>query len=388
MEKENEVALMKNLYLLEDAIISPLGFSTEENIKAIGEGKSGLQLQQKPEITENSFYAGIIDESPLNDAFKAIGNPKKYTKLEKMLLLTVQQILNKNPNLNLGETGLVITTTKGNINLLKDPGNFPEIRLKLSELGKVIANFFGFVQKPIIVSNACISGGLGLAVARRLGSIGKLKNALVVGGDLVSDFVVSGFNSFQALSQEACKPFSKDRNGISLGEAAAAILVSFDRTKSSGNIALIGDSTVNDANHISGPSRTGEGLYQSIQKALKEASISTAEIDFLSAHGTATIYNDEMECMAFHRSGLQNTPLHSLKGYYGHTLGASALIESIVTKHSMLKNYLYSSKNFGELGVSKSLNIIQENEEKEIDYALKTASGFGGCNLALVFKKE
>jgi 3-oxoacyl-[acyl-carrier-protein] synthase-1 len=388
LEKENEVALMKKLYLLDDAIISPLGFSTEENISAIREGKSGLQLQQKPEITENSFYAGIIDESPLNDAFKAIGYPKKYTKLEKMMLLAVQQILNKNPNLNLAETALVITTTKGNINLLKDPGNFPEIRLKLSELGQVIANFFGFVLKPIIVSNACISGGLGLAVARRLGSIGKLKNALVVGGDLVSDFVVSGFNSFQALSQEACKPYSRDRNGISLGEAAAAILVIIDKPESSRNIALIGDSTVNDANHISGPSRTGEGLYQSIQKALKEASISTTEIDFLSAHGTATIYNDEMESMAFHRSGLQNTPLHSLKGYYGHTLGASALIESIVTKHSMLKNHLYSSKNFGELGVSKSLNIIQQNGEKQINYALKTASGFGGCNLALVFKKE
>lgn len=379
---------MKKLYLLDDAIISPLGFSTEENISAIREGKSGLQLQQKPEITENSFYAGIIDESPLNDAFKAIGYPKKYTKLEKMMLLAVQQILNKNPNLNLAETALVITTTKGNINLLKDPGNFPEIRLKLSELGQMIANFFGFVLKPIIVSNACISGGLGLAVARRLGSIGKLKNALVVGGDLVSDFVVSGFNSFQALSQEACKPYSRDRNGISLGEAAAAILVSIDKPESSRNIALIGDSTVNDANHISGPSRTGEGLYQSIQKALKEASISTKEINFLSAHGTATIYNDEMESMAFHRSGLQNTPLHSLKGYFGHTLGASALMESIVTKHSMLKNHLYRSKNFGELGVSKSLNIIQQNEEKQINYALKTASGFGGCNLALVFKKE
>ncbi|OEY72462.1 beta-ketoacyl synthase N-terminal-like domain-containing protein [Salegentibacter salarius] len=379
---------MKKLYLLDDAIISPLGFSTEENIKAIREGRSGLKRQQKPEITENSFYAGIIDESPLNDDFKAIGNPKKYTKLEKMMLLAVQQVLNKNPNLNLAETALVVTTTKGNINLLKDPGNFPEIRIKLSELGKVIADFFGFAQTPIIVSNACISGGLGLAVARRLGSIGKIKNAFVVGGDLVSDFVVSGFNSFQALSQEACKPFSNDRNGISLGEAAAAMLVSIDKPESSGNIALIGDATVNDANHISGPSRTGEGLYQSIQKALKETSISAAEIDFLSAHGTATIYNDEMESIAFHRSALQDTPLHSLKGYYGHTLGASALIESIITKHSMLKNYLYSSKNFGELGVSKSLNIIQQNEEKEINYGLKTASGFGGCNLALVLKKE
>jgi len=379
---------MKKLYLLDDAIISPLGFSTEENIKAIQEGKSGLRLQQKPEITETSFYAGVIEESLLNAAFKAIGNSKKYTKLEKMMLLVVQQVLAKNKDLDLNETALIIATTKGNINLLKDPGNFPVSRLKLSELGQVMANFFGFAQTPIIVSNACISGGLGIAVARRLGGGGKIKKALVVGGDLVSDFVVSGFNSFHALSSKACKPFSKDRDGISLGEATAAILVSTEKPETPQNIALIGDATANDANHISGPSRTGEGLYQSIQKALKEAKISANEIDFLSAHGTATIYNDEMESMAFHRSALQNTPLHSLKGYYGHTLGASALIESIITKHTMLNNELYSSKNFGELGVSKSLTIIQENQNREINYALKTASGFGGCNLALVFKKE
>ncbi|MBZ9729626.1 beta-ketoacyl synthase [Salegentibacter sp. JZCK2] len=379
---------MKNLYLLDDAIISPLGFSIEENIQAIREGRSGLKLQQKPEITENPFFAGIIDESLLNQTFSEIGATEDFTKLEKMILLAVKQILDKNINLDLTETALIIATTKGNINLLKEPGDFPENRLKLGQLGKVVANFFGFIQTPIIVSNACISGGLGLAVARRLCDSGKIKNAIVVGADLVSDFVISGFNSFQALSAEACRPFSKDRDGISLGEAAAAILVSTEKPKISGVINLIGDASANDANHISGPSRTGKGLYKSIQKVLKEASISSEEIGFLSAHGTATVYNDEMESMAFHRSGLEETPLHSLKGFYGHTLGASALIESIITKHSMLNNELFASKNFGELGVSKPLNVIRENQKQEISYALKTASGFGGCNLALIFKAE
>ena len=378
---------MKKLYLLEDAIISPLGFSTKENIQAIRKGKSGLKLQ-KPKFTENQFFAGIIEETLLNQAFSKIGSIEKFTKLEKMILLAVKQVLDKNKNLDLSETALILTTTKGNIDLLKEPGDFPESRLKLSELGKVVANFFVFKQTPIILSNACISGGLGLAVARRLGNSGIFKNAIVVGADLVSDFVISGFNSFQALSPEACKPFSKERDGISLGEAAAAMLVSFDQPQNSANISLIGDASANDANHISGPSRTGEGLYKSIQKALKEASISAEKVGFLSAHGTATVYNDEMESIAFHRSGLQEVPIHSLKGFYGHTLGASALLESIITKHSMLNNELFASKNFGELGVSKSLNIIQSNKHKEIYYALKTASGFGGCNLALVFKAE
>jgi len=379
---------MKKLYLLDDAIISPLGFSTKENIKTIREGVSGLKIQQRPNITKNPFFAGIIDETLLNQAFSEIGSSEKFTKLEKLIILAVKLILDKNKNLDPTKTALIIATTKGNIDLLKEPGGFPINRLKLSELGKVVANFFGFAQTPIIVSNACISGGLGLAVARRLGNSEKIKNAIVVGADLVSDFVISGFNSFQALSTKACKPFSKDRDGISLGEAAVAIMVSTEKPEISNVISLIGDASANDANHISGPSRTGEGLYKSIQKALKEASISAEEIGFLSAHGTATVYNDEMESMAFQRSALQKSPLHSLKGFYGHTLGASALIESIITKHSMLNNEIFASKNFEELGVSKPLNVIQKNEKKEIRYALKTASGFGGCNLALVFKAE
>ena len=103
----------------------------------------------------------------------------------------------------------------------------------------------------------------------------------------------------------------------------------------------MGDATCNDANHISGPSRTGEGLYRSVKAALKEANIGAAQIDYISAHGTATPFNDEMEAIAFSRLGMEEVPLNSLKGYFGHTLGASGLLETIVGMHFMMKNILF-----------------------------------------------
>jgi len=377
---------MKKVYLLDDTIISPLGFSTLENISSVKNQISGLKFQKNKRFKSGGFYVGIIEEERLKEAFSEIGDPDKFTKLEQMMLLALHPIVSNIPNLN--NIPLIISTTKGNIDLLQNNSAFPESRVYLSELAKVISNFYGFKNEPIVVSNACISGGLAMAVAKRFIASGKFENAIVVGGDLVSDFVISGFQSLQAISENACKPFSKDRSGISLGEGAAALLLSSQPKWNVKNITLTGVATTNDANHIAGPSRTGEGLYKSIQKALGEAEISAEMIDYISAHGTATRYNDEMEAIAFNRAGLQEVPLNSIKGYYGHTLGASALIESIITKHSLLNNELYKTLNFEGYDLSKPLNIIEENEERNLKYALKTASGFGGCNLAMIFKKE
>jgi 3-oxoacyl-[acyl-carrier-protein] synthase-1 len=154
-----------------------------------------------------------------------------------------------------------------------------------------------------------------------------------------------------------------------------------------GTIKVIGDGAINDANHISGPSRTGEGLFRSIESAFKEANIDKAKIDYISAHGTATLFNDEMEAIAFNRLGLQNVPVNRLKGYYGHTLGASGLLETVIAIASARQNQLIESKGYNESGVSQSINIIETNKESEIKYFLKTASGFGGCNTAVLFEK-
>ena len=377
---------MSRNYLLSDSIISPLGFGTEENLEAIKRGETALKFHKNSRFFEDGYYAGLVQEDLVDLHFRKIGEPLDYTRLEKMMILSVHQVLEQNLNLNPETTGLVVSSTKGNIDLL-GKNEFSAERIHLWKMAKLISAFFNFAEQPLVISNACISGALAIKSANDLIKAGRFEQVIVVAGDLVSDFVLSGFQSFQAISPQPCRPFSNDRRGISLGEAAAAVLVGPNNSEEEG-IAYIDAFTANDANHISGPSRTGEGLFLSISRLLKSNNIETSEIDFLSAHGTATNYNDEMEAIAFNRAGLENVPLNSLKGYYGHTLGASALIETILTKHSMLKNRLYSSLNFTESGVSKPLNIVKDHQDAKIDMALKTASGFGGCNLAMLLKKQ
>jgi len=377
----------KEIYITDYNCVTPLGFDVESNWKALLDGKSGVALHQVSDNLE-AFFVSKIDDEKLEIEFKRFFDSAQndnFTRLEKMFLLSLKPLVEKH-HIS-GETAFILSTTKGNISLLKNETNLPE-SVYLSKLAQKLADFFGFKTKPIVVSNACVSGVMGISVAKNMIQAGKYKDAFVIAGDEISEFVISGFNSFQAIGSEPCKPYDKNRNGINLGEATAATYITSTPSENEKlRFKVLGDSAINDANHISGPSRTGDGLFASIQNAMKEAKVSADQIDFISAHGTATIYNDEMEAIAFNRIELQNVPLNSMKGYYGHCLGASGLLESIISMESALHNTLITSKNFEEMGVSQDLNIIKENQPAEIKYILKTASGFGGCNAAIVLEK-
>jgi 3-oxoacyl-[acyl-carrier-protein] synthase-1 len=210
---------------------------------------------------------------------------------------------------------------------------------------------------------------------------------VVAGADLITQFVLSGFQSFHAVSDTPCKPFDAGRNGITLGEAAATIVLSTVKPPSKDSIQLSGGAVSNDANHISGPSRTGQELHHAIEAAVKEAGIDKASIDFISAHGTATVYNDEMEAKAITLSGLQQVPVNSLKGYYGHTLGAAGLIESVACVHSLQEDVILPTPGFEKPGTTQPLHVNDALQTGTYRHCLKTASGFGGCNAAIVLQK-
>jgi len=376
---------MKQAFITHHNIISSLGFTSEENFKNLVSEKSGIQKYNRE--NGEAYYSSQVDKEKVEEAFSKIGTVDKYTALEKMMLLSIASIL-KDSNINFtNKTGLIIATTKGNVDALspKSPFYSDKKRSYLPELGKQIQQFFNFKNEAIVLSNACVSGVLALVVAQRFIKDGVYDEVVVVGGDLVSEFILSGFTSFQAISNVPCKPFSKNRTGITIGEAVASALVSSKKEKNS--IEILGAGSCNDANHISGPSRTGEGLVQSVQSALNEASMKSEEVDYISAHGTATNYNDEMEAIAFGRLKMLDVPLNSLKGYYGHTLGASGLLESIIGIESLKNNTLISSLGFDEIGVSEKINVIEKPVNKELKVFVKTASGFGGCNTAVVFGK-
>lgn len=388
METENGIIIMQNVYITNNNIISSLGFDSETNFKNLISGKSGIKKHKRKD--GKSFYSSIVDKNVLEANFLKIEKNKKYTTLEKMMLLSVNYILKESQLKITDKTGLIISTTKGNIDVLSPESNFykePE-RAYLSELGKQVQSFFGFKKEAIVLSNACVSGILAISVAKHFIQSNYYDDVIIVSGDLVSEFIVSGFKSFQAISNEPCNPYSKNRKGITIGEAVASVLISNKKIKYSKNIVeVIGSASCNDANHISGPSRNGEGLFLSVQSALKEARLSFSEIDYISAHGTATNYNDEMESIAFNRLKMSKIPLNSLKGYYGHTLGASGLLETIIGIESLHSNTLISNIGFDELGVSMPINVIKETKNAVLNVFLKTASGFGGSNTSVIFKK-
>jgi 3-oxoacyl-[acyl-carrier-protein] synthase-1 len=378
----NKMIANKTIYISDANCVTPLGFDIETNWNALVKGQSGIQFQDKFGNL-SSIYASVIEDEKLNESFLKVSNKNTFTKLEKMLILALHPIVNKNKVTE--KSVLILSTTKGNISLLENP-EFPIEEAQLGTLAKKINTFFGFKTEPIVVSNACVSGVLAVSVAKRMIQFGAYESAFVIAGDEISEFVLSGFNSFQAMSSLPCAPYDESRNGVTLGEAAAAVYVSSEKPTENA-VAIIGDGAINDANHISGPSRTGEGLFKSIESAFKEANISKDKLDYISAHGTATLYNDEMEAIAFSRSNIDTVAINSLKGYYGHTLGASGLLEIVIGLQSVYSEELLASKGFVNSGVSIPIAILKENRKKEIKYFLKTASGFGGCNTAVLFEK-
>lgn len=378
---------MTEVFVASDNILSPLGSSTAENFAQLINGISGIKKHSNKAFSREFFYAALFDDKKefIKDDFN-----NSYTKFEQMLISSIKDALQKTKidprhKANL----LILSSTKGNISLLEteEYNEALKKRIALYTSAELVAKYFHFTNKPLVVSNACISGLLGIITGMQLIQSGQYKNVIIAGADVISKFVLSGFQSLQAISKEPCKPFDKGRDGISLGEGAATIILSSDK-KNADNIKVISGTTGNDANHISGPSRTGEELCQVIKRTLKDAKVSSADIDFISAHGTATIYNDEMEAKAISLAELSAVPVNSLKGYYGHTLGAAGLIESIVTIQSMKKSMLIPTEGFQEMGVSKPINICNSLLNVSLKNCLKTASGFGGCNAAVLFSKS
>ncbi|MCK6649340.1 MAG: hypothetical protein L6Q66_06775, partial [Bacteroidia bacterium] len=272
-----------------------------------------------------------------------------------------------------------------------DPSNksqFSRNKLFLWDTANTIAQFFGNPNKPLTVSNACISGVVALILGKRLLNRGLYENIIVVGADVLSHFIVSGFQSFKAISNEIAKPYDANRTGISLGEAAGTIILTSNAAFAvQPLIEVKGGSSSNDANHISGPSRTGDGLLLAIENALHESELRPEDIDFISGHGTATLFNDEMESLAITDAHLERVPMNSLKSYFGHTLGAAGIIESVITLESMRNNILIGTYNYSNPGTSKPITIIDKTKAATLANCLKTAAGFGGCNAAIAFSK-
>ena len=382
---------MKSVYVVADNILSPLGRTTEENFANVSSGQSGISLHDDPTMSAGPFYAAMMGDGQLESSWHD-ESLEQYTKFEQLLILSVQNALDRTSiDITNGRTAFIVSTTKGNIELLEQQENPAEAPLQEMELfatAKKVAHYFNYKEDPIVVSNACISGLLAILTARRLILSGRYDHAVVTGADVVTRFVLSGFQSFQAVSSEPCRPFDAERKGVTLGEGAATVIMTSDKAYVKPNAIRVGAGAVsNDANHISGPSRTGAELSTAMQQAMKGSGLTSADIGFVSAHGTATLYNDEMESKALHLAGLLDVPVNSLKGYYGHTLGAAGLIEAVIGMHALQQQVVIPTQGFRSLGVPHPVKVSNQISSRPMQHFLKTVSGFGGCNAAMIFSK-
>lgn len=373
------------IYKIADNIVSPLGLTTVDNYLALKRGESAARLHTFDDSATEPFFGSLIDRTVIAKAIEAEGiNADGLTFFEQICVLSVYLAsVNCREILSSAETVFVLSTTKGNVELLGDCETANNLDCYLSVSARKIASYFGNVNTPIVASNACISGVCAQIAAYRAIVSGRYSAAVVIGGDTLSPFIVSGFQSFKALSSQACKPYDKDRVGLNLGEAAGTLILS--NRKASDNWHIAGCSIHNDANHISGPSRTGEGAFRVLTDLLHH--VRKEDLAFVNAHGTATPYNDEMESIAIHRAELDQVPLNGLKGYYGHTLGAAGVIETILSMQAVDDSTVLATKGYEKQGTTWPLNTSNQLRPTDKLAFIKILSGFGGSNAGIVWEK-
>ena len=359
---------MRKVVCIGESILSPLGATPAENFAAVCLGESALQHYEGQFGVQEPFVASLMDRekwtAPGRTFFDSIVIEAARRAVEAAGIDPASP-----------RTAFVLSTIKGNIEYIDSQ----DVTLACS--ARRLADAFGSPNSAVVVSNACISGLAALLQGRRMLLGGGYDQVVVVGAEVQSRFIVTGFQSLKALSGAPCKPFDAKRDGLNLGEAAAAVVLGFGNE----GWELVDGAVRNDANHISGPSRTGEGSYKSLRYVLQHCT--PDELAFVNVHGTSTLYNDEMESIAIDRAGLLDVPVNALKGTFGHTMGAAGILESILSMRAVDAGMVLPTRGFSELGVSRPVRVSSTAGRTDRQAFVKLLSGFGGVNGALLFRK-
>ena len=275
-------------------------------------------------------------------------------------------------------------------------GSYPkkyELKMQQADFAaEYIAKRFGLTGPIFTHSSACASSASAFASARNWLEAGFCDAAIVGGVDIATETVVLGFDSLAAVSLSPTIPFSKNRTGLTIGDGAAYFLVSKKPGQAKFKVVGIGESA--DADHVTAPRADGEGAVQAIDKALKDAELSSADIDYINLHGTGTKLNDAMESVAVNRVFGNDTPASSTKGLTGHTLGAAGALEAAFccltlsdenTEH-VLPMHVFDGERDPSI---PEIRLVKNGETaKRLNICMSNSFGFGGCNVSLILSRN
>ena len=261
---------------------------------------------------------------------------------------------------------------------------------------RYIAERFGITGMLSVHSTACASSASAFVSARNNIYAGNCDAAIVGGVDIASRSVILGFASLEAMSDRPTNPFSANRTGLTLGDAAAFFLVTRERcedlqAEGSAGLSVVGFGESADADHITAPRADGEGAYQAMKASLADAELDAGSIGYVNLHGTGTRLNDSMEAVAVNRLFGENTPASSTKALTGHTLGAAGALEAsfcslALENGGVLPVHLFDGCEDPKL---PKVKLVKPGESaSSLKYCISNSFAFGGCNVSLIIAKE
>ena len=385
----------KQVNIMAMDLLASLGLGCDAVWSNLLDGKCGLKplpWMDDPD-TPDGVYGGEIPRS-VWDALASLLPGDGKTRTCDLAVAVGQSALQKGQvwldGVEPGEIGLVLSSIKGDMDHFEDfrHGIPSPWHYDLFGFANDVAQTLGIDGPVLAVSNACASGLVAISQGARMIQSSEAKLVLVIGVDNLTRFVVEGFQSLRSLSTGPCRPFDKTRDGLSLGSGAGAVLLADAGDQPAKALASIkGWSCTNDATHITAPAKGGAGLQSAVCQALAMADLQPSDISYINAHGTGTVFNDEMEAQAYYQVFSPNLPITaSLKGYIGHTLGAAGVIEAILSVMALNEKLTPASQGFSELGVGRPLRIPTENTPiPDLRYVLSSKVGFGGINAVMIF---
>ncbi len=382
-------------------VISALGNTVETNHNALVKGTCGLtslELFKTKYATTRRFGEIKIETRILKDILKA--TEASATRTDLLALHAFNEAIESaslnESDLQSSHTALVVASTVGGMCLTDElfhDSNHPAAESHFLSSYDCAAAALYLQQKSGIggivntINTACSSAANAIMFGARLIKNDLAKRVIVGGADSLAKFTINGFNSLNILAPQNCKPFDKDRNGLNLGEGAAFLVLEREEDAQDKKIygVLSGFANANDAFHPSALSENGDGPCQAMNEALDMAVISPHEIDFISAHGTGTENNDEVESRAMKKVFTQPPLFASTKSKVGHTLGAAAAIETVFSLLALNNGEVYPSLNFSEPIAATGLIPVTELKKQHIRNVMINSFGFGGNCSSLIF---
>jgi len=372
---------LKRVVISKVACVTSLGSGPEALWQGLLDGCTGIAPLQR--FSCENYVSSLVA------SIEGLTAPPGGSRLDPLLEQIAAQ-LGDIPR----DTRLLVASTKGEIDRLEGACRagdlLPEAVLFEPLLGK-ISRRFGLHDTGMNINAACASSTIALARGAAMIATGQVETVLVYAADIITEFVFSGFSSLQAMSENSCKPFDKGRQGLTLGEAGVALLLtSEDHSSCHGAPSLatiVGWGAANDAHHVTAPARDGCGLILACQLALQKAGIKASQISAINAHGTGTVYNDAMELTAFNSLFAEKLPpLHGVKGSLGHCMGAAGGIEALIASYALQHQQIPGTVGCDQPEEACQDRVSAANQKICGDYLLCTNSGFGGVNGALVLQ--